>query len=86
MCSDEGSIPGAYSPGVQLRTHKVQPVAVPESTDLRPAQQSALKLKLQEIITAIKPERENQYALAFLLLIFVISVSIAGLLHYYMGR
>lgn len=87
ICSDgEDSILGANSPATTFHTEKIQPVrSMSESAELRPDQKSALMCKLHEIFTAMKPEKENQYALGCLLLLLVISVIIAGLLNYWMG-
>lgn len=82
---DTDSIPGAYSPSTTFKTKNLPPVIELKKTEVQPVQQSIVKRKVQEIITAIKPERDHQYALAFLLLMFLIGVAGAGLLHYLLG-
>ena len=86
VCSgDTDPIPGAYSPSTAFKTKNPPPVVEAKKTEIQPVQQSAVKRKIQEIITSIKPERDHQYALALLLLMFLIGVAGAGLLHYLLG-
>jgi len=82
--ADHEEVIGAYSPGTTLTTQRPVALQTKELAETS-AQEPVLQARLQQLVTAIKPETEKQYAMIIVVLLFILSVFLAGIAHYFIG-
>ncbi|XP_067948036.1 fibronectin type-III domain-containing protein 3a-like isoform X2 [Watersipora subatra] len=86
ICSDDSdAIIGAYSPGTSFRMQKATPIVTPVRSAETPSRQSVFKSMIERTLNRLKPGEEKQLPIVLLFLLFVCSLFMALVLHYYIG-
>ncbi|XP_067949562.1 uncharacterized protein [Watersipora subatra] len=86
ICSDDSDpIIGAYSPGASFRTQKAPPIVTPVRSAETQSRQSAPKSRIERTLNRLKPGEAKQLPIILLFLLFVCSLFMALVLHYYIG-